>query len=297
MSHHVLHILKHGVVLGKERGFIVMRGPDNVEQRRPHEDIRAVIIAARGVTLTSNFISAILEEDGVILHCNEHYKPCGFTTPLPRVIDSRAYLNQVARPKKLNERLWHRLLQGKTLNQTRVLSRKEIRSSHLERALKHNHIDEGNLARRYWQLYFPSIGWIGTSRDRKENTPPNQMLNYGYTVLAALCHRALLVHGLTPALGVKHMTRYRSDPLVYDLMEPFRPIVDCMLAEFLLEPEVSMKGWIKKVGNALRERRMQHERYSLKLMDAIEACASSMTRSYSEMSAEPFWVPELEVAA
>lgn len=297
MSHHILHILKHGVILGKDRGFIVMKAPDKTERTLPHEDVRAVIIAAHGVTLTSNFISSVLEQDGVILHCDESYKPCGFTAPLNRVIDTRAYMNQVARPKRLNDRLWNRLLQGKTLNQTRVLGRKDIRSAHLELALKHNHIDEGNLAKRYWQLYFPSIGWLGTSRDRKENTAPNQMLNYGYTVLAALCHRALLVHGLTPALGVKHMTRYRSDPLVYDLMEPFRPIVDCILAEYLLEPEVSMKGWVKKIGNDLRDRRVQHHRYSLKLMDAVEACASSMTRSYSELSSDPFWVPELEAAA
>ena len=57
------------------------------------------------------------------------------------------------------------------------------------------------------------------SRDRKEDTAPNQMLNYGYTVLAALCHRSLLIHGHTPALGVKHATRYRSTPLVFDLIK------------------------------------------------------------------------------
>ena len=47
------------------------------------------------------------------------------------------------------------------------------------------------------------------------------MLNYGYTVLAALYHRSLLIHGLTPALRVKLMTRYRSMPLVFDFMRPF----------------------------------------------------------------------------
>ncbi len=72
-----------------------------------------------GATLTSNFISAVLETDGIILHCNESYQPCGVTAPLGRPID------------------------------------------------------EGNCARRYWQLYFPAIGWAATSRDRKEDTAPN----------------------------------------------------------------------------------------------------------------------------
>ena len=33
--------------------------------------------------------------------------------------------------------------------------------------------DEGNGARRYWQLYFPAIGWSATRRDRKEDIAPN----------------------------------------------------------------------------------------------------------------------------
>ena len=293
MSFHVLHVFQHGSTLAKDRGMIVCRAQDNTERRLPHEDMRAVIIAARGVTLTSNFLSAVLETDGIILHCNEAYQPCGITAPLERVIDQRAFLNQVSQPKRLNERLWQRLLQGKTRNQRHVLAKQGLNSPHLDLALKREAIDEGNCARRYWQLYFPAIGWSSTSRDRRENTAPNQMLNYGYTVLTALCHRSLIVHGLTASLGVKHAVRYRSTPLVFDLMEPFRPMVDMMLAEFLTEPDVSMKAWAKKVGTELRERRMAHQRYTLKLMDAIDASASSLARSYAEKTPEPFWVPEL----
>lgn len=293
MSHHILHIFKHGAILGKERGFITMRANGEEEQRRPHEDIRAVIIAARGVTLTSNFVSAILETDGIILHCNEAYQPCGITAPLKRVINQQAFLNQTSKPKKLNERFWQRLLYHKTLNQLQLLKNQNLQSPHLEMALKTGRIDEGNCARRYWRLFFGSIGWPKAKRDRKEATAPNQMLNYGYTVLAALCHRSLLVHGLTPTLGVKHSTRYRSTPLVFDLMEPFRPWVDKMLAEFMGQGEINMRNWCKKVGIALREQRVFHNRYSLKLMDAIDVCASSLTRSYALGKIEPFWIPTL----
>lgn len=295
MSYHILHVFQHGALLGKERGFITCKTAEEPKPRRmPLDDLRAVIIAARGVSMSSNFISSIVEQDGIILHCNESYQPCGITAPLARVIDSRAFMNQCARPRRLNEKLWTRMLRGKTLNQTKVLDRWDIRSAHLDRALSEKQmIDEGNCAKRYWQLFFPSIGWSATSRDRKENTAPNQMLNYGYTVLAALCHRSLIVHGLTPSLGVHHTTRYQSDPLVYDVMEAFRPMVDCLLAEFMAEPDVTMKAWCKKVGTELRERRVHHERYSLKLMDAIDASASSLTRSYAEMNADLFWTPEL----
>lgn len=298
MSYHVVHILTHGATLGRDRGFLVCRPPQETpevaDKKLPLEDIRAVIIAARGVTLTSNAIAGVLEQDGLILHCDESYRPVGVTTPLPRVIDTRAFLNQASQPQRLNERLWQRLLLGKTANQQAVLKERQLFSAHLERAMKQKKVDEGNCARRYWQLYFPSIGWGGTHRDRKVNTPPNRMLNYGYTVLAALCHRALIVHGLTPLLGVGHSTRYRADPLVYDLMEPYRPFVDRMLAEFMVEEaDITEAAWCRRVGRELRERRVGHDRFSLKLLDGIDKSASTLANAYSVMSPEPLWVPSL----
>lgn len=293
MSHHILHVFQHGAILGRERGFITCRTEGQDERRLPLDDTRAVIIAARGVTLTSSFLSGLMETDGIVLHCDERYQPCGWTAPITRVVDLKAFQNQTARPRRLNDKLWREMLRGKTLNQSRVLQHKQIRSPHLELALKQQQFDEANCARRYWQLYFPSIGWSATKRDRKEDTAPNQMLNYGYAVLAALCHHSLIVHGLLPQLGVFHKPRYRSEPLVYDLMEPFRPAVELMLAEFMLEPEISMKAWAKKVGTELREQRVVHRDYTLKLMDAIDASANSLARAYEELSAVPFWVPEL----
>jgi CRISP-associated protein Cas1 len=297
MSYHILHILTHGATLGKDRGHLVLRPPKDSglpEKRMPLEDLRAVVIAARGITLTSSAISGILQHEGILLHCDEHYLPVGVTAPLPRITDTRAYLNQAKQPKVLNRQIWQRLLTHKTANQRSVLAERKLFSAHLDRALESRRIDEGNCARRYWQLYFPSIGWGGTSRDRKADTPPNRMLNYGYTVLATLCHRALLLHGLSPLLGVQHVARFRSDPLVYDLMEPYRPFVDQLLAEFMSsEEEITEATWCRAVGTALRDRRVAHPRYSLKLLDALDKSASSLTRCYGQLSPDPLWLPEI----
>lgn len=298
MSYHIVHILTHGATLAKEQGMLVCRPPKDdpsiPERKLPLEDIRAVVIAARGVTLTSSAISGILGHDGMLLHCDDAYRPIGITTPMPRIIDARAYLTQASQPKRLNDRLWQKLLLGKTANQQAVLRQRDLYSAHLERAMKQKQIDEGNCARHYWQLYFPSIGWSATRRDRKLNTPPNRMLNYGYTVLSALCHRSLIVHGLSPLLGVGHVARYRSDPLVYDVMEPYRPFVDCLLADFMCEsPEINEEAWCRHIGRELRERRIEREPYSLKLLDAIDKTAATLAQSYSHSSPDPLWVPAL----
>lgn len=301
MSYHILHVLTHGALLARNHGHLVLRPPKNAEDARertlPLEDLRAVVIAARGVTLTSNAISGILEHDGIILHCDERYQPAGVTAPLPRVTDLRAFRNQLKQPKKLNETIWHHLLVGKTVNQQRVLQERDLFSAHLERAVMQKQVDESNCARHYWQLYFPAIGWGGTIRDRKADTAPNRMLNYGYTVLAALCHRSLLVHGLSPQIGVHHLPRFRNEPLVYDLMEPYRPFVDQILAEFMAEPDISEPAWCRRIGTELRDRRVHHPRYSLKLLDAVDKSATSLASCYAEMKADMLWVPEVEIAA
>jgi CRISPR-associated protein Cas1 len=86
MSHHILHVFQHGAVLGRERGFITCKADGQAERRLPLDDVRAVIIAARGVTISSNFLSGLLETDAIVLHCDERYQPCGWTAPLARVV-------------------------------------------------------------------------------------------------------------------------------------------------------------------------------------------------------------------
>jgi CRISPR/Cas system-associated endonuclease Cas1 len=81
------------------------------------------------VTL-SNFLSGLLT-DAIVLHCDERYQPCGWTAPLARTVDLKTFQNQTAKPKRLNEKLWHEMLRGKTLNQSRVLQHKQLRSPHL----------------------------------------------------------------------------------------------------------------------------------------------------------------------
>ncbi|HUZ06319.1 MAG TPA: hypothetical protein VMV89_02400 [Candidatus Paceibacterota bacterium] len=86
----------------------------------PLDDVRAVIIAARRGTISSNFLSGLLETDAIVLHCasprgvapvdefpgasgitprGERYQPCGWTAPLARTVDLKTFQNQTAKGK------------------------------------------------------------------------------------------------------------------------------------------------------------------------------------------------------
>jgi len=85
-----------------------------------------------------------------------------------------------------------------------------------------------------WQRIGPrKMGWRDNSRNARH--PVNAMLNYGYGMLASQVRIQTVAAGLDPSIGIMHGNKDNRIPLVYDLMEPLRPVVDQAIFEFALE--------------------------------------------------------------
>ena len=86
---------------------------------------------------------------------------------------------------------------------------------------------EGRAARHYWQgfglLLPPEPPWPGR-RGRGAQDPINRALNYGYGVLYGVIERAVLLAGLDPYAGYLHTDRPGKPSLVLDLIEEFRAV-------------------------------------------------------------------------
>lgn len=86
--------------------------------------------------------------------------------------------------------------------------------------------DRSNLEAQAARYYWPLI--MGEEFRRNRHAPDiNALLNYGYTVLRAAAARAIVAAGLHPSVGLHHSNRGNAFALADDLMEPFRPLVDC----------------------------------------------------------------------
>lgn len=71
-------------------------------------------------------------------------------------------------------------------------------------------------------------------KNRDASHPLNAMLNYAYAVLEAHVRLEVLTRGFDPCLGFLH-SGYRGAPaLVFDLMEPLRPVIDAAILRFAL---------------------------------------------------------------
>ncbi|MBO5972861.1 MAG: type II CRISPR-associated endonuclease Cas1 [Alistipes sp.] len=210
---------------------------ESVVKRIPIEDIGVVVLDHKQITITQGAMSALLDNNVAVISCDEHRMPSGLMLPLDgNTTQSERFRDQIEASLPLKKQLWQQTIQAKILNQSTVLYRQRgLECGNMEawaKQVKSGDSDnlEGRAAAFYWQNLFGHIK--GFRRDR-EGIPPNNLLNYGYAILRAVVARSLVGSGLLPTLGIHHHNRYNAYCLADDIMEPYRPYVDKLVAEIV----------------------------------------------------------------
>ena len=203
----------------------------------PIEDIGVMVLDNKQITITQGALGALLDNNVAVITCDEHRMPSGLMLPLDgNTTQSERFRDQIEASLPLKKQLWQQTIQAKILNQSTVLYRQRgLECGNMEawaKQVKSGDADnlEGRAAAFYWQNLFGDIQ--GFRRDR-EGVPPNNLLNYGYAILRAVVARSLVGSGLLPTLGIHHHNRYNAYCLADDIMEPYRPYVDRLVAEIM----------------------------------------------------------------
>jgi len=88
-------------------------------------------------------------------------------------------------------------------------------------------------------LLFSRIAPTFFTRSRRPAKDPfNAMINYLYGMLYAVVEQALFAAGLDPHLGILHTDEYDRPTLSFDLIEPFRPWIDLLIVQKIMQKEV-----------------------------------------------------------
>lgn len=210
---------------------LVIRLPDKDQYvTRPIEDIGVIVIDNKQITLTSGLIEALLGNNCALITCDSSHLPVGLMLPLcGNTTQSERFRHQLSASLPLKKQLWQQTISQKIANQAQVL--KECFGVEVGNMLSWSKNvksgDSDNLEARaaayYWRNMFDDEDVF--IRDR-EGEPPNNLLNYGYSILRAIVARGLVGSGLLPTLGIHHHNRYNAYCLADDIMEPYRPYVD-----------------------------------------------------------------------
>ena len=85
---------------------------------------------------------------------------------------------------------------------------------------------------RHWLKVPERVSGISSSHTAQHATNPfHATLNFAYALLKAQVLQSILIHGLDETIGFLHVSREGGQPLVYDLMEPFRSVVDASVLD------------------------------------------------------------------
>lgn len=199
----------------------------DAERTIPIEDIGVVVLDNRQITVTHGVLEELLGNNVAIITCDSSCMPIGLMLPLSgNSIQNERFRAQLDSSLPLRKQLWQQTIEQKISNQAYVLSESrgvEVRNMYKwASSVKSGDTDnlEARAAVYYWSNLFENF-----KRDR-DGTPPNNLLNYGYSILRAVVARSLVCSGLLPTLGIHHHNRYNAYCLADDIMEPYRPIVD-----------------------------------------------------------------------
>ncbi len=204
------------------------------------EDIGILILDNLQITITQGLLSSLIENNVAIISCNNAHMPVGLFLPLEsNQIQSQVFGFQINASEPLKKQLWQQTISAKIFNQAMVLSKRNKNCENLKlwtKKVRSGDPDnyEGRAAAFYWKSLFPSA--LEFIRDRN-GFPPNNLLNYGYAILRAIVARALVSSGLLPTLGIHHHNKYNAYCLADDIMEPYRPFIDDMIATFIEDGE------------------------------------------------------------
>ena len=257
----------------------------DVTRTVPIEDVGVVILDHKQITITHALIDALLANNCAIVTSNDKHLPVGLMLPLDgHNLQSERFREQIEASEPLKKQMWQQTVIAKILGQAHVLGMqhiehrnmfkwaKDVRSGDIENM-------EARAAAYYWRTVFKNDEFIRNP----QGLPPNNLLNYGYSIVRAMMARALVGTGLLPTLGIHHHSRYDAYCLADDIMEPYRPFVDMKVLEMWskggLTSDISSEQKRELLGITTMDVNISGHRSPMML--AIQTTAQSVQKCYS----------------
>lgn len=212
----------------------------------PIEDIGFVILEHQQTNITLPLLNALSDNNVAVIFCGNDFMPNAMLMNLDsNKTQGESYRAQIEASEPLKKGLWKQVVEAKIRNQAALLNKLGKDGDKLKpfyMNVKSGDADnrEGIAAKIYWNELF-SAEFIRS----REGLEPNNMLNYGYTLLRAAVARSLMGSGLFPAFGIFHRNRYNAFPLADDIMEPYRPYVDEIVFDLYANGERELTKEVK----------------------------------------------------
>lgn len=199
----------------------------------PCEDIGILLVDHSGTTYTHCVFTELLKSGAAVVLCGGNHHPAGMLLPIEgNSTQTEKYRQQIEAKEPLKKQLWQQIIRAKIKHQAKLVGkdssvykslmslREQVRSGDPDNI-------EAQASRKFWPVFLQDERFY-----RDINGPaPNNLLNYGYTVVRAAIARAICSAGLLPSLGIHHRNKYNAFCLADDMLEPFRGFVEAKVRD------------------------------------------------------------------
>jgi CRISPR-associated protein Cas1 len=199
----------------------------------PCEDIGILLIDHPAVTYTHSVFTELIRCGAAVVFCGGNHHPAGMLLPIEgNTVQTERFRQQISAKEPTIKQLWRQLVRAKIKHQAKVVGEdsevyKELMG--LRERVRSGDPDniEAQASKKFWPAFVTTIDF----KRNPEGLPPNNLLNYGYTVMRAAVARALCSAGLHPSIGLHHCNKYNAFCLADDCLEPFRGFVEAKVKQ------------------------------------------------------------------
>jgi len=281
-------VVSNSAKLDYQMGYMIVRAKETTQIFI--NEIHTLILETPAVSITAALLSELTKQKVKVIFCDEKRNPSSELIPYYGSFDTSGKIrNQIKWDKDIKTAVWTEIVSEKIHNQCLLLKERnlpewELLDSYINE-IKYG--DDTNREGHAAKVYFNALFGLGFTRT--EDCNENAALNYGYTILLSTFNREITANGYLTQLGLFHDNHSNPFNLASDLMEPFRPlvdriVVDMVLNEFghdekmkllsLLDIQVKINGRDEYVRNAIKI-------YCKTVFDAIEDLDVSLIKFYS----------------
>ena len=231
-----VHVSKAAHLRVELRNLVIeFRDETKSSARLPLEDIAYLILDSMEITLSGALLSAMSENEIVVLGVNDRHMPAWTSFPWGlHYRQGEVTKLQLECSLPLKKRLWQHIVEKKIHAQAWALASLDLKQADTLKSVAGTVMsgDSGNAEARaaviYWGEFFAPRAFR-----RHDDDLPNALLNYGYSLIRAGLARHLCAAGFLPVLGLHHCSMNNAFNLADDLIEPYRPIVDFFARKIL----------------------------------------------------------------
>ncbi len=271
----------------KYGSMVVRKADDTIKVHIP--EISSLIIESTAVSITAALLAELTENKVNVIFCDKSRNPISELVPYYGSHDSSLKIKEQFKwSNEVKAKVWKEIVIQKIKKQRNLLIKYNLEQAELldKYILEVEDFDKTNREAHAAKVYFNAL--FGKEFSRSDDSPINAGLNYGYQIILSMFNREVVNSGYLTQIGIFHSNRFNHFNLSSDLMEPYRVLVDEIVAENLFElfgkdeKRIMQELVSKKLYIANKSQYINHaiEMYTKSIFEALKTGDVSKIKEY-----------------